>query len=204
MRRLMIPVVLVMVLGLTGCLISTQIGERGHANDPYPERMEFHFDTLFNKFILLGRSAALMLLAYKLLSARTKGEANLVIWAIALAPVIGCGWLLYADGPTVFGYRIEIGKSQLHVTIPGKPEQAIPWGDIALIQAGEKEWKVKYGVVEKGFTWDTAWEGVTLTLRDGATHEIDLRPLSVEHRGIVWKMIGRKTRMGVKKYVDRD
>ena len=65
MRRLMIPVVLVMILGLAGCLISTQIGERGHANDPYPERMEFHFDTLFNKFILLGRSAALMLLAYK-------------------------------------------------------------------------------------------------------------------------------------------
>ena len=202
MRRLMIPVLLVMVLGLAGCLISTQVGERGHVNAPYPDEMEFHFDTLFNKFILLGRSAALVLLSYWVLSARRKGEANVIIWALAIAPLIACGWLLYADGPTVFGYRIEIGKSELHLTIPRQPEQVIPWGEIALIQAGEKAWKVNYGVVEKGFTWDTAWEGVTLTLRDGGTHEIDLRPLSVEHRGIVWKMIGRKAHKGVNRYVD--
>ena len=204
MRRLMIPVLLIMVLGLTGCLISTQLGERTGFDSPYPDEMEFHFDTLFNKFILFGRSATLVLFAYWVLLGRRRADFNSIFWAIAVAALVGCGWLLYSDLPTVFNYRIEIRKSQLLLTIPWQPKQVIPWGDIESIHAGEKEWKVQYGLVEKGFTWDTAWEGMTLTLRDGETHEIDLRPLSVEQRGIVWTMIGRKAHMGVKKYVDRD
>ncbi|MCZ6695126.1 MAG: hypothetical protein O7A63_01175 [Acidobacteria bacterium] len=204
MRRLMIPVLLIMVLGLTGCLISTQIGERGSFDDPYPDEMEFHFDTPFNKFILSGRTVGLVLLAYWVVSGRRRMGSSASFWAIAVAMLLGCGWLLYSDWPMVFSYRIEILKSQLQLSIPGQPKQVIPWGEIESIRAGEKEWIIKYGLVEKGLTWDTAWEGVTLTLRDGEMHEIDLRPLSVEHRGIIWRMIGRKAQMGVKRYDDRD
>ena len=71
MRRIAIILMLLAGLGMSACMISTQVGERTHVNSKPPEEITFHFDTGFNKAMLFGRSAALLLIpAWSIVSFR--------------------------------------------------------------------------------------------------------------------------------------
>jgi hypothetical protein len=199
MRRVTIPLLLFMVFGLSGCLISTQVGERTHVDLPPPDEMTFHFNTPFNKILLFGRSAALLLICLWALSARVKGGDNTLALIIAAAALVGSGWWLIVGWSTVFDYRVVVHDELLHLDIPSEPDRIIPWQDIETVRGGGIARNASFGdAINQEIKWASEWEDLTITLKDGRKLEVGLRRLSVEQRGTLWRAIARKTRTGVK------
>ena len=203
MRRLFLSLLFLMVLGLNGCLISEQIGERTHVNSRHPDEITFHFDTPFNKTMLFGRSGALVLVAFWVVSSGGKGGGRTTGLIIAVAILAGSGWLLKTGWNTVFNYRIDVRNEVLQLRIPSQLQQDIGWQEIESIEGEGNARDVSFpGGEASTLKWATEWESLTITLDDGRTRDIDLRPLSVEQRGILWRAIARKARLSVNEWVE--
>ncbi len=95
-------ILLVLLAGLTGCLISTQEGERSHVNSKHPEEITFHFDTGYNKAVLFGRSAALLLVPLWVFAKR-RGGGNTIPAIVGVLALGGAVWLLVSGVGTTFG-----------------------------------------------------------------------------------------------------
>lgn len=204
MRRVILLLLLFLVLGLNGCLISEQVGERTHVNSPPPDELTFHFDTLYNKIMLFGRSGALLLVGLWAFSSSGKGGGKTTGLIIVVAALAGSGWLLKTGWSTVFDYRIEVRNEGLELRIPSQPQQDIGWREIEGIEGEGKATDVSIPGGGGGHTlkWATQWESLTITLDDGRTRNVDLRPLSVEQRGILWRAIARKASLSVNEWVE--
>lgn len=203
MRRVILPLLFLLVLGVNGCLISTQVGERTHVNSPPPDEITFHFDTLYNKSMLFGRSAALLLVSLWVVSSGGKGGGRTTGLIIAGAILAGSGWLLKTGWSTVYDYRIEVRNELLQLSIPSQPEQEILWQEIESIEGEGKAKDISFpGGEASPLKWATEWESLTITLDDGRTRDVDLRPLSVEQRGTLWRAIARKASLSVNEWVE--
>jgi hypothetical protein len=199
MRRIIIPLLILLVLGLPGCLISEQIGDRAHVNSPMPDEFTFHFNTSFNQALLFGRSAALLLICLWAVSARVKGGGNALPLFIAVAALVWSGWLLMTGWSTVFNYRIEVRSDQLLLDIPSEPELIVHWDDIASARGGGIARNASFGdAINQEIKWSSEWENLTILLKDGRKLELDLRRLSIEQRGTLWRAIARKAKVGVR------
>jgi hypothetical protein len=192
MRRLVILILLLFILGLPACMISEQVGDRTHVNSPHPDEITFHFDSPFNKAMLFGRSAALLLVSWWGFSSRGKGTGKTVLMILAAAALVGSVWLLIVGWPTVFHYRIDLRNGGLHMNIPSGPKADIPWGEFESINGEGMARDVTFGDGRgQALKWATEWEDMTITLVDGRQYDVDLRPLSVEQRGTLWRAIAR-------------
>lgn len=197
MRRfLFLALLLFFVLGLPACVISEQVGERTHVNSPHPDEITFHFDSPFNKAMLFGRSAALLLVSWWGFSTRGKGPGRTVLLVLAAAALAGSAWLLMVGWSTVFDYRIELRNGGLHMNIPSGPKANIAWEEFESIEGEGIAWDVTFGDGRgQALKYAPEWEDMTITLADGRQFDVDLRPLSVEQRGTLWRAIARKAQL---------
>jgi len=185
-----LPVIWLLLL-LSGCMVSEQIGEpigRGRHLRP-SEDVTIHFDTQFNRILLFGRSAALVGLAFWIFSAFGKKP-------IAILVAVGAGgfagWLVINDYPALTDYHIEVAPSGLVLIIPPEPEIRIPWESIETMELAGYEWaSVGGGTRLTPFGHQRVvgvelpdWETMDITLTGGQKHTINLKRLSVEHRQI--------------------
>ena len=193
MRRVTLLLLLVSVLVLPGCMISTQEGERQHVNSPHPEEITFHFHTPFNLALLFGRSALVLLPLLWAIKTRTRGGSIVGLVVLAGVCTVAAGWSLKVGYDKAFAYRLEVGTERLHLRIPSQPELDVPWQQIVDLEVEGMVRDVRFG--GSNAFWSTDWEDLTIGLADGATYDVDLRPLSIEQRGTFWRAIKRKAEL---------
>ena len=199
MRLRIILLTVVLSLSLCGCMISTQDGERTHVNSKHPDEIAFHFDTPFNTALVFGRSALLLLVPLLLWKARSKGGDAILPGIVAVACLAAAIWWFHAGWTRASGYRIDVGTEALSVRIPGSPDFDITWEQVESVDVKGTAYDVrladKSGV---GVDWAPEWEDLTIGSINGTFHDVDLRPLSVEQRGNLWRAIVRKAKLGNK------
>ncbi len=192
MSTFRIPLIIGLLLVLSGCIVSEQIGEpvgRGRSRMPSKD-VTMHFDTDFNKAMVYGRSAAIAGLALWILVAFRK---NILAMLLAMALFSVAGWLVHRDYPTMNDYRIVVEESGLHLSIPPDLDTQIPWNAVESLELAGHAW----GNVGGGFVMTPMggmrrqagvelpdWETMDITLAGGQTHRINLKRLSIEHRQI--------------------
>jgi len=205
MRRAAVLFLVPAVLGLCGCVVSQQEGERTHVNAADPDEIEFHFNTAFNRTVLFGRSALLLAIAAWLLPRKGTGGSNVVPIVLVVATLIGSGWLLKTGWSRVFDYRIAVHNEALRLNVPSQSELEIAWSEIEGIEGEGKALDVRF-LYGKGqaMKYASEWEDLTITVRGGKQHYVDLRPLSVEQRGVLWRAIARKAELQIKTWVEHD
>jgi hypothetical protein len=180
-------------------MVSEQIGEpagRGTFRAPGRE-LTIHFDTLFNRILLFGRSGAAALLALWFLSSWSKKAGSV----IGLGLLAFAGWLVDRDYPTLTDYRIDVLDSALYLNIPPEPEKQIPWSSIEGMELAGHEWASLGGDHTIGRQSRTPylelpeWETMDIILTGGQKHTVDLKLLSIEQRQILSKAIAKQANL---------
>lgn len=176
----------------TGCLVSEQIGEPvGHGSSRMAgEDVAIHFDTDFNRIILFGRSAALVVFALWIFSA----------WGLKPGPIlvggalIGvAGWLIAKDYPALEGYRLEVAAEGLTLKVPPDLDTLVPFRSIEELELegfgyariGGGPQFTGQGMTQSAGLELPDWKTMKLTLTGGEIHTIQLDELSIEHRQIL-------------------
>ena len=197
-----LPVIWLLLL-LSGCMVSEQIGEpigSGHSRKP-SEDVTIHFDTQFNLILLFGRSAALVGLAFWIFSAFGKKP---IATLVAVGAGGFAGWLVINDYPTLTDYHIEVAANGLVMSIPPEPEIRIPWESIETMELAGYEWASAGGgtrLTPLGQQQRMAGvelpdlETMDITLTGGQKHTINLKRLSIEHRQIFSKALIKRARL---------
>lgn len=171
------------VLFGSGCMVSEQAGQG-------LEELAFHFDTEFNRIVLFGRSAAIAAVALWVLAGSRKNAAPIVVGVLLLAASLG---LFFKDYPTLSGYSVEVLDEGLVLRIPPDEEKSFAWGAIeemyieGIGPAGSRHGDAVTKLLEL-----PEWHSMRLTVTGGATHELDLKPLSMEQRQTLWRAIARR------------
>jgi hypothetical protein len=192
---------LALVCGLTGCMISTQEGEKTHVNAPDPDRIVFHFDTSFNRALLYGRSMALLGVAVWFFRARRGGGSSAVTIALAALLAAGAVGLYVVGSRKLSGYRIDLAPTGMELNLPPRPALHVDWREIRSIDGEGESANVSFD--ESNPTWSTQWERLTIRLADGGKIDVDLEPLSVEQRGTLWRAVARFAELEVKTWVQQ-
>jgi hypothetical protein len=186
----------VLALAVSGCLVSEQIGEPvGHGNSRMPgDDVAIHFDTDFNRVVMLARSGALVAFALWIFSA----------WGLKPGPIlvggalIGvAGWLVVKDYPSLEGYRLEVAPEGLGLKVPPELDTVIPWQSIEALELegfgyakiGGGSQVMPFGARQQVGVELPDWRTMKLTLAGGQTHTIMLEELSIEHRQIFAKAL---------------
>lgn len=196
MRAIAVTSLLAMTLLLSGCMISSQIGERTHVNSPPPEEITFHFDTSFNKMLLFGRSGLLLLIPVWVFACRGRGGDKILPTVLAVAAAVGAAWWFKTGWDKTHSYRIEVRKPFLSLQIPSEPDRTIPWETIEAIDVRGMASDVSfYDGPGQALKWSPEWEDLTIETTGGESFDVDLRPLSYEQRGTFWRAIKRKANL---------
>jgi len=176
----------------TGCLVSEQIGEPvGHGTSRMAgEDVAIHFDTDFNRIILFGRSAALVVIALWIFSAWGLKPGSILVGGTLIG---AAGWLVAKDYPAVEGYRLEVAAEGLTVKVPPDLDTLVSWRSIEELELeGFGYARIGGGpqFTAQGMTQGAGlelpdWKTMKLTLAGGQVHTIRLDALSIEHREIL-------------------
>ena len=178
---------------LTGCMISTQDGERMHVNSPHPEEIAFHFDSGYNQALLYGRFVVMLSAAgwfWKTRAGKGSAAAGVVLAAVVMIAAFALFW---HDRAKLVGYRIEVRPTHLNIALPGEPERTVAWDTIEhlFVQGESTDIRIADGKGQ-ALTEITRWEQARIVCFDGTSHALDLQPLSTEQRGNLWRAIVRK------------
>jgi hypothetical protein len=196
-------ILLAVVIASPACMVSTQEGDRTHVNSPHPDEIAFHFDTPFNNALLYGRSLVLLLVPWwAWTSRRAGGGVDPVPIVLAVLATVAAGWLLISGYTKMTEYRIDVVPEGLSLQIPSQPPAQIHWSEIEEIEGDGKAYDVSFG--DGGghaLKWATEWEDLWIRLADGRECYVDLRPLSVEQRGTLWRAIARNAELEVETWV---
>jgi hypothetical protein len=175
-----------LLLSMAGCMISEQLGQGD-------EELLFHFDTQFNRVMLLARSAALGAIALWLFAGSRK-KVGPILLGVALLVV--AGGLFVKDFPRLSSYRVEVLADGLVLAIPPQPEKSLAWGAIQEIYIegiGEENSRPKDAVAK--MLELPEWHSLRITVADGGTHQVDLKLLSIEQRQTLWRAIARRANL---------
>ena len=184
-------ILLVLLAGLTGCMISTQEGERTHVNSPAPDEIAFHFDTSFNRTLLYGRSMALLGIAVWFFRSRGSSGGVLPIVLAVVFAASAAGWY-FTGQRTLADYRIELAPTGMELQLPSQPTAHIDWADIESIDGDGVARDVSFGDGKgQALKWSVEWEELIIHLHGGEKVELNLKPLSMEQRGTLWRAIAR-------------
>jgi hypothetical protein len=177
--------VVLLALGLGGCMISEQAGELDK------EPLVYTFDSDFNRLIVGGRTVLLVGLAVWIFLGET-GGSRVLSYAVGVPALAVAGALLLIDLPRLTKFRVEVEPGALHLNVPPAPAREVAWSDIEGLRVEGLEWQ-RGGRDASGkkllFTTLPEWKTMTLTLAGGETYEMNLEVLSVEHRGILFRAI---------------
>lgn len=122
--------VLAVCLLCAGCLLSEQAGVLFPDGDARVGEIALHFDSTYNKALVYGRSALLVILALFVFSLE-RGTWKKGLSAMIGVPLLAAsGWLVTRDLPTLRDYRIQLLSSGLFVRIPPEPERKLAWDEI--------------------------------------------------------------------------
>ncbi len=192
MRRLGFALIsLVLLVGMTGCMISTQEGERTHVNSAAPDEIAFHFDTSFNRALLYGRSMVLLGIAVWFLRSRGSSSGRVpVVLAVVFASA-AAGWY-FTGQRKLANYRIELAPTGMELQLPSQPMVHIDWADIESIDGDGVARDVSFGDGKgQALKWSVEWEELIIHLHGGEKVKLNLKPLSMEQRGTLWRAVAR-------------
>jgi len=194
--------VLVWCLLAAGCLLSEQAGVLYPDGDGRVGEIALHFDSTYNKTLVYGRSALLVILALFLFSLE-RGTWKKGLSAMIGVPLLAAsGWLVTRDFPTLRDYRIQLLSSGLFVRIPPEPERKFAWDEIGSMTVHGLEYP-RLGSsggrpLKDGGLWSLSiadWKTADLKLTRGETFVIDLTRLSIEHRQTLFLTIAKRARL---------
>lgn len=181
-----------LALTAAGCLMSEQIGEPvGHGNSRMAgDDVAIHFDTDFNRIIMVVRTMALLAIAYWLFASwGTKPIPILLSGAL-----IGvAGWLVAKDYPALGNYRLEVAPEGLTLRVPPELDTFIEWQAIEALELegfgyakiGGGPRVTPFGDARQSVGVELPdWKTMKLTHSGGQSHTILLEKLSIEHRQI--------------------
>ena len=184
-------ILLVLLAGLTGCMISTQEGERTHVNSPAPDEIAFHFDTSFNRALLYGRSLALLGIAVWFFRSRGSSGGVLPIVLAVVFAASAAGWY-FTGQRKLADYRIELAPTGMELQLPSQPTARIDWADIESIDGDGVARDVSFGDGKgQALRWSVEWEELIIHLHGGEKVKLNLKPLSMEQRGTLWRAVAR-------------
>jgi len=177
--------------------MSEQIGEPvGHGRSRRPnDDVAIHFDTQFNRIVVLGRSAALAGIALWIFSSLGAKPSSILVGVAFLATAV---WLVVKDYPSLTGYRLEVAPAGLTLKVPPNLDTLVPWESVeALELEGFGYARIGGGAQLMPFGGARAsagvelpdWKTMKLTLAGGQSHMIQLDELSIEHRQIFAKAL---------------
>lgn len=153
-----------------------------------------HFDTDFNRILMVARAAGLLVLGLWILKAWGAKPFPILIGAGLIATAV---WLTVKDYPLLESYRLEVAPDGLTLQVPPDLDRLIPWPSIEALELEGFEYARLGGgpqLTPFGARHSTAldlpdWKTMTLTLSGGETHVIQLSELSIEHRQIFAKAL---------------
>ena len=185
MSTLRLLMVLAVVLGATGCMISEQTGQGN-------EELAFFFDTEFNRIIVFARSAFLVVLGVWTLNAsrRRIGPVSFgVLFLLAAAA------FFIRDYPTLKNFRVEVLREGLYLNIPPDDARNIPWNTIEeMVVEGVGQQQVHGDAIQQMMNLPE-WHSMEMTLTSGEKVPVNLELLSLEQRQNLWKAIMRTAGM---------
>ena len=123
-------ILLVLLTGTTGCMISTQEGERTHVNSAAPDEIVFHFDTSFNRTLLYGRSIALLGIGLWFFRTRNSG-GNVLCMVLAVVFVSAAGGWYFTGQRKLTNYRVELAPTHRSLPMDARHRVARPIGSHA-------------------------------------------------------------------------
>jgi hypothetical protein len=168
-----------------GCLISEQSGQGR-------EDLTFYFDTGFNRSVLFGRSGALALVGVWLFAGSKKSTPSLVL---AVGFLGAAAWLLIKDYPTLDRYQVQVLGEGLLLSIPPEAEKTLAWSSIEeMYVEGIGSSQVPRDEFQRRLELPD-WHSMRIAVAGGATHDVDLKLLSVEQRQILWRAIARRANL---------
>lgn len=182
--RAVTPIVLGILL--CACLVAEQDAD-------YPKRRTatIHLDTGYNLAMVVGRSLAIAVVGLWFASLPRDRRAKLAIGGVVLA---GAGLLLWQGMTRVKGYRIEVTDATLEIQIPHAEPVSLPWKTIDGIELrgfrkGEEPPDTKFGPHTESLTDNPYWESLEITTSDGGSYLLNLKPLTMTNREILWRLI---------------
>jgi hypothetical protein len=184
-----------------GCMISEQDGQLiPDGNLRYWNQqlgdVRFHFDSTFNKVVLYGRSAALVVVALWVFAAERGGKP---LFSLVLGPPLlaAASFLVYRDLPTLREYEIAARAGGLTLAIPPAPRREMTWDEIETMSVKGVELRRSQEPPggKNPFVDLPEWESMELRTTSGETFTVDLTRLSQEQRQSVWKAIVVRARL---------
>jgi hypothetical protein len=185
-----------LILLHAGCMLSDQVGQM-------PQDLTFHFDTDFNRAIVFGRAAGLMAIVFWLF-AKFKSHTAILVGVPIL---VFAGWTVARDYPSLSGYRIEVRRDSLYLSIPPEPAREIPWESIQEIEIEGESWATVEGgrtttvnpdgtFQETKYAWSELPQWKTMKLiTEKDSFLVQLDRLSVEQRQTLLSSIAKRGRL---------
>ena len=175
---------------LSGCMVSSQEGERSHVNSPAPDQITYHFDSTYNKLVLVGRSAVVAILGFWVAGLPKRESRALAMGLIAVPACAVAAWIVLDGLVTIDEYRIDVTLSALHVTVPPEEEHVFTWEEIEGLYVEGTEY-----VLGTGIDKYADYETMELYLAGDERFLVDLSRLSVEQRGSLWRVVVKRAKL---------
>jgi len=180
----------------TGCLVSEQIGGPiGHGNSLRPgDDVAIHFDTEFNRILMFGRSALLVVVAAWIFHSWGARAGSILVGGGIL---VAAGWFFVKGYSTLAGYRVEVAESGLTLKVPPELDEQIPWQNVEGLElegwgyariGGSMQYSPLGGATQAALELPD-WETMKVLVTGGNAFVIDLSKLSIEHRQIFAKAL---------------
>jgi hypothetical protein len=81
--------------------------------------------------------------------------------------------------------------------VPGQEPLDLGWSEIEglEVEGMARDVRMSEAPVSGSLEWSAQWEDLLIYHTDGRIFDADLRPLSVEQRGTLWRAIARKAQL---------
>ncbi len=143
-----------------------------------------HYDTSFNRVLLYGRPAAILLLA---LAIGIPGKKSRIALGIALLVGATALLVLYRGSVQLSSFRIESNDEALLLSLPPEGPREIDWQDIVGMDL--EGFKHQDSVAMKGFEHAEDWRTLKLKLKGGERIDLDLSRFAVGQRHVLQRAI---------------
>jgi hypothetical protein len=92
----------------------------------------------------------------------------------------------------------------MELQLPSQPTTHIDWDDIEGIEGDGVARDISFGDGRgQAMQWSTEWRKLTIHLSGGDKVEVNLKPLSMEQRGTLWRAVARFAELEVETWVDQ-
>ena len=91
----------------------------------------------------------------------------------------------------------------MDLKLPSQPATHIDWMEIESIDGEGVASDVSFGDGKgQALKWSTEWQELTIHLNDKTKVDLDLKPLSMEQRGTLWRAVARFAELETQTWVE--